>query len=78
MATTWPATDLPAVVVLGHTANFLESIRVVPCVCLCSMCISGKVGETEKVFSWSRFLSDVRIDGDSGLQLSKCMFWVAK
>lgn len=73
-----PTTDSPAVVVLGHTANFLESIGDVPCVRLYSMCISRKVGETEKVFSWSRFLSDVVIDCDSGLQLGRYMFWVAK
>lgn len=58
--------------------NFLESMRVMPYVCLCSRCVSRKVGESEEVFSWSRFLSDVGIDCDGGLQLGRYMFWVAK
>lgn len=42
--------DSTAALVLGHTASSLQSIGVVLCVCLCSMSISRKAGETEK--SW--------------------------
>lgn len=49
---------------------------------LCVPLLSGyqvkEAGETEKVFSWSRFLSDVEMGCDSALQPGSYMFCVAK
>lgn len=64
-------------VVLGQAANFLESTGFVLCAPLLSA-YQEKAGETEKVFSWSRFLSDVEIGCDSALQPGSYTFCVAK